>query len=224
MSEITDTRKHSLDLCIKSMLNLEPDLDMDLAESFVNYLSTHDQCVQGYRITEILLRSGSWSNLLQQWLLNTDLPITASIKDELVDRYHTAKLTYTVYRFEKPTTERKYQSYVLEASLYFKSFVVINTLCSSTKGEGSKLLDRLCKIFPDSIILGEAGCLLVCDYDLFKAGLISDPVDALVKYYVRNGFVNINNKIGNYEESCIVAKFNGYYEKYSRAPGSVLLL
>mgnify|MGYP006993851000 CR=1 FL=1 len=224
MNKITEVRKHSLDLCIKSMLDLEPDLDIDLAESFVKYLTMNDQCVQGYRITEILLRSGSWTNLLQQWLLNTDLPITASIKDELVDRYHTAKLTYTVYRFDSPSTDRKYQSYVLDASSYFKSFVVINTLCSSVKGEGSKLLDRLNKVFPDSIILGEVGCLLACDYDLFKEGLISDPVDALIKYYTRNGFVSINDKIGHYEESHIVAKFNGHYEMYSRAHGSVLLL
>lgn len=118
---------------------------------------------------------------------------------------------------------RKYSAYVLDASLYFKSFVVINTLCSSVKGVGSKLLTKLDKAFPDSIILGEAGCLLACDYDLFKAGLIDDPVDTLIKYYVSNGFININSKIGNYEESCIVAKFNGCYEKYARSNGSVLL-
>lgn len=45
MSEITDIRKHSLDLCIKSMLNLESDLDMDLAESY----STSDIVIMKYK-------------------------------------------------------------------------------------------------------------------------------------------------------------------------------
>lgn len=204
--------RRSLNVCICEMLGLQYNGDPNnfaLADEFSVYLKSLDINISGYRNMEIGLRSGYLDEIFQRWLLGTSTDLSVKLTRTICNQDVTAKLTYTIYKHYKPSDNETLPFYVRDCLSYFETFIVINTVCSYVKGEGELLLERLSNMFPDSITVLEAGCLLACDYDNFQQGFIDDPVEKLICYYKCNGFISVNDKIGNYEESHIMARFNG---------------
>ena len=209
-------KQDSLNVCICGMLNI-PSMgsdSADLASSFMLYVqSTSTFNVSDYRELEIGLRSGYLDDIFQQWVLNTPIAFSIKLTRTLQNPERTAKLQYTIYKNYKPSGETL-PFYVEDCLGHFNTFVVGESICSYVKGEGWKLLNKLGNMFPDSITVIQAGCLLACDYDAFNKGIIDDPVEKLIRYYNNNEFYSINDVIGNYEESHIMARFMGNWSMY----------
>lgn len=112
-----------------------------------------------------------------------------------------AVCTVTVYKNFKPARDEHFPFLVLDFSGICDTFIAINTLESSAPGAGKSLLVKIINTINVPIVI-EAGFLHYGDYEIeSRDDVDSGILEKLVGYYEKLGFVNINDSVGNYEES-----------------------
>ena len=112
-----------------------------------------------------------------------------------------AVCTVTVYKNFKPACDEHFPFFVSDFSAIHDTFIVINTLESSAPNAGKSLLVKITDAINVPIVI-EAGFLHYGDYEVeSRDGVDSGILEKLVSYYEKLGFVNINDSVGNYEES-----------------------
>lgn len=123
------------------------------------------------------------------------------ISKPLVIRTCNAVCTVTVYKHFKPARDEHFPFFVSDFSGICDTFITINTLESSAPGAGKSLLVKIINTINVPIVI-EAGFLHYGDYEIeSRDDVDSGILKKLVSYYEDIGFVNINDSIGNYEES-----------------------
>ena len=119
-------------------------------------------------------------------------------------------LVYTYYN--NPILNEKTTSIFLQdVTTIFDKYIVIHSLVSpySNNKNGQRALKAFLNLFHGIPIIIQAGFLFSGDHDYYYDTSSFDYVDNLVKMYEGLGFVNVNDKIGQYEESVIMINMNG---------------
>lgn len=94
--------------------------------------------------------------------------------------------------------------YVKDIAYYYDKFCVLDGLVSSSEDNGSELVRLLCKVIDIPIVL-QAGFLFYGEYTLWNDNEYDfETIQELVEYYENMGFINVNDVIGNYENSVIM--------------------
>lgn len=123
------------------------------------------------------------------------------ISNQIEIRTCDAVCTVTVYKNFKPARDEHFPFLVLDFSGICDTFIAINTLESSAPGAGKSLLVKIINTINVPIVI-EAGFLRYGDYEVeSRDGVDSGILEKLVSYYEKLGFANINDSVGNYEES-----------------------
>lgn len=89
---------------------------------------------------------------------------------------------------------------VEDFSYYFDTFMLIDNVQSTSPNAGKALMKEILEHFNDIAILVQAGFLYYGDYEMSYENF-DEFLDKVVKFYEELGFVNVNAKIGAYEES-----------------------
>lgn len=132
---------------------------------------------------------------------------------------------FTVFTYySKPVFDKKKDAFFLQDTAgVFDEFIVINSIVSPYgNGKGQKALKSLLDKYYTIPVVLQAGFLLSGDYEYYYATGSFDYVNKLVQVYERLGFINVNNKIGNYEESYIMINPNGCKEEDSERFNSII--
>lgn len=96
---------------------------------------------------------------------------------------------------------------VKDFSYYCDTFMLIDNVQSMSPNAGKALMEEILQYFNDIPILVQAGFLYYGDYEIADE-FFRDFLDHIVKFYEGLGFVNVNNKIGSYEESVAMLHCN----------------
>lgn len=110
----------------------------------------------------------------------------------------------TLYKNLTATPDRKLPFYVVDFTSYCSTFITIDRLESIAPGAGRSLINQVIHMV-DVPILIQAGFLHYGDYEIeARDSVDSGVLDKLVPYYESIGFKNINDIIGNYEDSVVM--------------------
>ena len=172
--------------------------------------------VEDFHKTERLMKElmlGRDSNLsmtMIEFLLGWDYCIK-SVPIKLSEK--NACCTITVYKNYDFTEDRSEPFYVRDTGNIFDTFCVLDGLVSTKSGAGVQLVDTFCSTRHVPVVL-QAGFLFYGYYELWNSdGVEFDTIDKLVEYYEGLGFVNVNNRIGGYEDSVIMLWCDGQDRK-----------
>ena len=130
-------------------------------------------------------------------LQSTDASCIASFYSNLSEEYLEECYENKIY----------FPFYVQDASGHFDKFVVLDNLYSFANGAGLKLLQSAQALgLP---ILIQAGYTFSAEYE--RAAQENDwfVLDHLIDYYKHAGFEDVNDRIGNYEDSVIMLYDSG---------------
>lgn len=112
---------------------------------------------------------------------------------------------------KNPTEEdlSNYPFYMKDLLGKADEYIVVDDLESISKGAGIKLLRTVVDYFNGTPIVLQAGFLYSGDYDSlqYSKELYHLP-EELAALYSREGFINVNSSIGNYEDSIIMINYN----------------
>lgn len=101
--------------------------------------------------------------------------------------------------------------YVTDMLGFSDRFIVVDGLESFVKGSGAKLLDMTVQRFDPLPVLIQAGYLYYGQYEYIdKDSDCYALVDKLVELYKEHGFVDVNERIGNYEDSTVMLHADAY--------------
>ena len=118
---------------------------------------------------------------------------------------------------KNPTEEALKQRPFYMKDLYgvIDEYAVIDGLESLENGAGMKFLESVLKLFPMMPVIIQAGFLYYGDYEStrYSTELINIP-EELAARYEKLGFKNVNNYVGNYEDSIIM--FSGLESDYAK--------
>lgn len=113
----------------------------------------------------------------------------------------------TVVDTDNPELLKGRPLYMADAVAYFNKYIVIDGLESMEKGAGLKLLKSILDLAGDIPVFIQVGYLYYGEYEMID----SDPncyslPERLAGYYENVGFKNVNEHIGNYEDSIIMLR------------------
>lgn len=115
-----------------------------------------------------------------------------------------AVCTITLYKNLTATPDRKLPFYAVDFTSYCSTFITIDRLESIAPGAGRSLINQVIHMV-DVPILIQAGFLYYGDYEIeARDNIDSEVLDKLVPYYESIGFKNINDIVGNYEDSVVM--------------------
>lgn len=179
----------------------------NLGEKYVQYASDNAHAVKTerevlselytYKATEHLV------NFLHDCIPNKSIKLSGMFLCDDVT------ITYSYYqKYNMPTRKTAY--FAAGINKYLDNFIIIETIVSvKGSGAGSKALSSFLKEFNGIPIVVQAGFLFLGDYEFYKENNDRTPIDNLVSFYQKAGFIDINEEIGSYQDSVILINLNG---------------
>lgn len=115
-------------------------------------------------------------------------------------------------RLVKNPTEEDLESrpfYMKDLLGELSEYVIVDCLESISNGSGIKLLRTVVDYFKGTPIVIQAGYLYSGDYNSLEySQKLIDLPERLADMYSKEGFVNVNDTVGNYEDSIIMINYN----------------
>lgn len=130
-----------------------------------------------------------------QWMLEKRQPVTL--------KFRSAGAMCTVRVYSDSLSDGRESFAVTDFRRWSDLFVVIESLESIESGAGKVLLDTVTSVGVPTLL--NAGFLYYGDYEMEREEM-SDTLERLVNYYESAGFTNVNDIVGNYEESVVMLK------------------
>lgn len=193
------------------------EISVGLGKAYLEYRKTSSQLSDRQCILELFTPSGV-EYLIKFFRDNykLSLKITGSFVSD------GAFIVFTYY--DKPVFNKKKDAFFLQdVATVFDQYIVINSIVSPCgNGNGQKALKSLLEKYYTIPVVLQAGFLLSGDYEYYCDTGSFDYVNKLVQIYERLGFINVNDKIGNYEESYIMINPNGCNGEDSKRFNSVI--
>lgn len=119
---------------------------------------------------------------------------------------NSAMLTFRIFKdVSSDDIPDGFGSYIKCMSVYFRSFITIDTLESRYPGGGEKLMKAFTIIVNDAPIIALAGYLYKGDYEFGNKSLLSKTISAWERY----GFNNVNGLLDSYENAAPMLRCNG---------------
>lgn len=193
------------------------DISVNLGKAYLEYRKTSSQLPDRQYILELFTPTGV-EHLIKFFRDNykLSLKITGSFACD------GAFIVFTYY--SKPIFDKKKDSFFLQdTASVFDKYIVINSIVSPCgNGNGQKALKSFLEKYYTIPVVLQAGFLLSGDYEYYRDTGSFDYVNKLVQIYERLGFINVNDKIGQYEESYIMINPNGCKEEDSKRFNSII--
>lgn len=186
---------------LKSVAN---DFYAELAHKFCSYEGVTDPSAVHKMLKRLLIGNDDTLMIeLVNFILQYETNDTIVSKPIRITNWNAA-FTLTVFKNAKLLSHDKYPFYITDFYYFCDTFVVLDGVESIGYGEGKKLLSSALNKIGVPVI-GQAGFLHYGDYEIeARDGIDSGVIDKLVAYYESLGFKNVNDRIGNYEDSVVM--------------------
>lgn len=176
----------------------------DIAHKFCDYIGVTGQSETHKLLKRLLIDNDNELMVeLVNFLLQYETCATITSKPIRITNQRAA-LTLTVFKNAKLLGHEKYPFYITDFYYFCDTFVVLDGVESIGYLEGKRLLSSVLNemVVP---VLCQAGFLHYGDYEIeARDGIDSGVIDKLVAYYESLGFKNVNDRIGNYEDSVVM--------------------
>lgn len=194
------------ELTCNNLINDNNDLYRKLGKDYVHYCKKCHKNLNSNLISNILISKLSCKNLmlfnfLQKYKNSTFVSQSIFVNNKYAQcslkLFHNVNINYL------NDSKEDYEIYIKEITNKYNTFVVLDNFVSLKKGFGKKLIKKIQKQINCPIIL-QAGYLKYGDYAYAQQNKDFSCIKSLAKYYKKLGFKNINDNIGDYNESIVM--------------------